>query len=100
MTTGSYSTDERVSRIMPVRARQVMHSHKPKGWKIVMGGAQQRGASGLFDNSVLTIFVPLVCDDYTLYVYLPEVGHARLHKNSTSPTHVEEYEAEMFAHKA
>src|ERR1700757_4961536 len=86
--------------VAPNRARQLMHAYKPKGWKIVMGGAQQRGASGLCDYSERKIYVPLVCDDYSLFVYLHEVGHARLHKNSKAPSHVFEYEAEMYARKA
>ncbi len=87
--------------ISPARARQLMHAHKPRGWSIKMGGAQRRGASGLCDWDSRTIYVPLVCDDYSLMVYLHEVGHAKLrHKDSKAPSHVIEYEAEMYAHAA
>ena len=86
------------NQIRPTRARQIMAMHKPRGWRIVMGGAQQRGASVLCDWGIKTLFVPLVCDDYSLHVYLHEVGHVRLrHGRSTAPSHVIEYEAERWA---
>lgn len=90
---------EKANQINPVRARQIMHSYKPRGWKIKMGGAHQRGASGLCDYDSRTIFVPLVCDDYSLFVYLHEVGHVRLHTRSKKPGHVTEYEAEAYARR-
>jgi hypothetical protein len=78
-----------------------MEAYKPRGWKVKMGAAaQQRGGSGVCDYDLRTIFVPLVCDDYSLMVYLHEVGHARLHRTSTACSHVLEYEAEMFSQKA
>ena len=79
-----------------------MHAYTPKGWKVVMGGTYNSGASGLCDYSVRggTIYCPFVCDDYSLYVFLHEVGHAKLHKYSKKPTHVTEYEAEQFAMKS
>lgn len=77
-----------------------MWSHRPKGWSIKVGPAQQRGAGGLCDFDNRTIYIPLVVDDYTLFVFLHEVGHARLHKNTVKPVYVQEYEAEMFASKA
>lgn len=91
---------EKATLITPTRARHVMQAYKPKGWTIKMGGAQQAGASGLCDWDERTIYIPLVCDDYSLFVYLHEVGHAKLHGHSKAPTHIQEYEAEMFAAKA
>jgi hypothetical protein len=88
------------NQITPGRARHIMAMHKPRGWRVVMGGAKQRGASGLCDWGSKTLFVPVVCDDYSLHVYLHEVGHARLHRRSTAPSHVCEYEAEHWAFAA
>ena len=86
--------------ITPHRARQLMKAYKPRGWSIIMGGTQQRGASGLCVYETRKIYVPLVCDDYSLYVYFHEVGHARLHRHTKKPDHECEYEAEMYAQKA
>lgn len=98
MTTAS--TSEKASRIVPQRARHIMHAYKPKRWKIIMGGAQQRGASGVCDFTQRAIYIPLVCDDYSLGVYLHEVAHAKLHRHSIRPHHMDEYEAERWAHQA
>lgn len=98
MTTPSRT--EKASLITPARSRHIMHAYKPRGWKIIMGGAQQAGASGLCDFGERAIYVPLVCDDYSLSVYLHEVAHAKLHQTSTKPDHVIEFEAERWAHKA
>ena len=63
-----------------------------------MGGSQQKGASGLCEFSTKTIFVPLVCDDYSLAVFLHEVAHVRLrHAYSKQPSHIIEFEAERWA---
>jgi hypothetical protein len=77
-----------------------MHAYKPRGWRVKMGGAQQPGASGVCDWGQRTIFIPLVCDDYSLNVYFHEVAHARLHTGTKKPSHVIEYEAERWAQKA
>lgn len=82
------------------RARDIMHLYKPRGWKIVMGGAQQAGASGLCDYVNRTLWVPLVCDDYSLVVFLHEVAHSKLHADVRYPAHIQEYEAEQWAFKA
>lgn len=102
MTTGSQARSEKASLVDPVRSRHIMHAYLPKGWKVKMGGSYQPGASGLCAYSVRggTIYCPFVCDDYSLYVYLHEVGHAKLHKTTKKPSHVVEYEAEQFAMKA
>jgi hypothetical protein len=100
MATGSHVTTERVSLVSSVRARQIMHAYTPRKWKVVQGGVHQGGASGLCEYCEKTIYVPYVCDTFSLYVFLHEVGHAKLHRFSKNPTHVDEYEAEMFAHKA
>ena len=94
--------NEKVNQITQTRARHIMHSHKPRGWKIKMGQAgQQRGASGLCEYGERTIYIPYVCDDYSLMVYLHEVGHVRLHRACDSkPSHVQEYEAERWSHAA
>jgi hypothetical protein len=86
--------------ITPSRARQIMQAYRPRGWRIKMGGVHQRGASGLCDFGERAIYVPTVCDDYSLLVYLHEVAHARLHRTTTKPGHIMEYEAEMWACKA
>jgi hypothetical protein len=92
---------ENANQIAPVRARQIMHSYTPRGWKVKMGGAQQRGASGLCDWSEKRLYVPLVCDDYSLFVFLHECGHVRCrHGYDTRPSHMIEYEAEMYAQGA
>lgn len=87
------------NQITPGRARHIMNAYRPKGWKIIMGerGSEQRGAGGLCDFSNRTIYVPLVCDDYSLCVYLHEVAHQKLHRFAKTPTHVQEYEAEQWA---
>ena len=82
------------------RARQLMLAHKPRGWTIREGGARQPGASGLCDWARKTLFVPTVCDDYSLAVYLHEVGHVRLHTRARPAAHVMEFEAERWAQAA
>jgi len=89
---------ERVGQITPVRARQVMHAHTPRGWKIKMLPSHTRGASGLCDFNNRTIGIPFVCDDYTLFVALHEFAHAKLHgRGCKKSQHVQEYEAERWA---
>ena len=89
------------NQITTGRARHLVKMHTPKGWKVKMGGSYNRGASGLCAYNLKTIFCPLVIDDYSLVVFLHEVGHVKLHKpDSDKESHVEEYEAEQFAFAA
>lgn len=88
------------NQITPGRARQIMRLYKPRGWVVKMGGVAQRGASGLCSYATKTIRVPLVCDDYSLAVYLHEVAHVKLHEHARTPSHVQEYEAEQWAFDA
>jgi hypothetical protein len=89
------------SQISDSVAQEIMRSYLPIGWKVAHPKSQLvRNLGGQCFFRTRTIHCAPVVDDYTLFTFLHEVGHATLHLanwRSQYCGHVKEYEAEQFA---
>ena len=82
-------------------AQEIMRSHLPPGWKITHPkSARIQNFGGFCNFKRRKISCAPVVDDYTLFTFLHEVGHATLHRKKWRKGdmgHLEEFEAERFA---
>lgn len=80
------------------RIREIAKRHKPKGWRVRESRVRFASGSGEADWNKKTLYVPLLRDEASLFIYLHEVGHVkRDHFHLNLATHVSEYEAEQYA---
>ena len=76
--------------------QSIITRYMPTGWRLKempVGG----GTSGEADWKKHAITTPALVDLYSLYVFLHEVAHVRLHGRKGPPLYIEEYEASMYS---
>jgi hypothetical protein len=81
------------------RFEQIATACLPPGWKVVR---YRKNLSGYCDHHNKVIVAQRPRSRRALYIFLHECAHAHLHRNGRgrSPRHVEEHEAEQWAHAA
>jgi len=85
-------------RAAAARFEAIAAAHLPKGWRVVR---YRKSLSGYCDLVDKIIVVPRPRSRRALYIFLHECAHAVLHhKRNGKPRHVEELEAELWAHAA
>ena len=80
---------------MAVRCQEIAERELPAGWVI----KYRKSLTGYCHPKLKQIDTPEPKTRKSLYIFLHEVGHARLHSDGKRKLrYIEEYEAEIFAH--
>lgn len=85
------------------RIADIVKRYRPAGYAVLESRRRSKTLTGLTDFRAKTIHVPRLVGAASLYTFFHEVGHVVLGHSRTGrdrPAHLEEYEAEMFAHFA
>lgn len=80
---------------MAKRCMAVATKHTPANVTVVY----RKSLSGWACFAKRQMHTPRPVTRKALYIYLHECAHFHLHSNSKKPTHVQEYEAEVWAHE-
>jgi hypothetical protein len=97
-TTRSPVDLQAAKRVAAERFEAIAVRHLPPGYSVVR---YRKNLSGYCDPKNKVIVVPRPRTRKALYIFLHECAHAHLHRNGSRgrvPRHVEELEAEQWAH--
>lgn len=95
-TTRSLADLQAARRAAAERFEAVAAAHLPPGWRVVR---YRKNLSGYCSLKNKVIVAPRPRSRKALYIFLHECAHAHLHRSdSRAPRHVEELEAEQWAH--